>query len=84
MTTLLFSPRNAEDPAEDNCIWQWCCLDQAGQVTTGQVDSKGLSDLMASNPAWFESRMTFGLVLPSDEVLRITVNVPGRTVNSIK
>lgn len=84
MTTLLFSPRNAEDPAEDNCIWQWCCLDQAGQVTTGQVDSKGLSDLMASNPAWFESQMTFGLALPSDEVLRITVNVPGRTVNSIK
>jgi general secretion pathway protein L len=40
--------------------------------------------MMASNPDWFESHTTVGLALPSDEVLRITVNVPGRTVNSIK
>ena len=81
---LLFTPHNTTDPSDSNCTWQWCRLDPTGHVTTGQVDSHGMPNLMASNPTWFESHTSLGLALPSDEVLRITVDVPGRTVNSIK
>lgn len=81
---LLFSPIQPIDPSEKNCAWQWCHLDQSGQVRRGQLDSDGLADLKSSNPTWFESAKAIGLLLPSDEVLRITIDVPGRTVNSIK
>jgi general secretion pathway protein L len=84
MTMLLFMPLNAVEPTADNCTWQWCYREPSGQITTGQVASQDLSGLVENNPTWFESHMNIGLVLPSDEVLRIAVDVPGRTVNSMK
>jgi len=48
------------------------------------VDSAEFPDLIAANPHWFASQADLGLILPSEEVLRLTVDVPGRTANSMK
>lgn len=81
---LLFYPILPANPALESCQWQWCYVDESGQQSTGQVDSQGLSDFKESRPGWFESPRNLGLLLPSDEVLRISVEVPGRTANAIK
>ena len=81
---LLLSPARTIDPTEHNCEWHWRYQDEQGVLTSGEVGAVALSDLVEDHPDWFERPGRVALVLPSTDVVHLSVNLPGRTASSIR
>jgi general secretion pathway protein L len=74
----------APDSAQDHCVWHWRYVDEAGATAAGEFAANGLTDFVQAHAGWFANPARVVLVLPSDEVLRLSATVPGRTVNSVR
>lgn len=81
---LLFSPSDAKNPGEGNSEWRWRRIDGQGGIQSGEINPDGLSGFAQSHASWFEAPRRVVLVLPSDEVLHLSVELPGRSVSSIR
>src|SRR6056300_659270 len=81
---LLFNPHQNAEADNETASWQWCFLDASGEISQGEVTYEELPTLLAERPDWFALPQQVGLVLPSEDVLRLGASVPGKTVNSIK
>lgn len=81
---LLFNAHQNAEADNETASWQWCFLDASGEISQGEVTYEELPTLLAERPDWFASPQQVGLVLPSEDVLRLGASVPGKTVNSIK
>ena len=76
---LLLSPARTIEPAEQICEWRWRYQDEQGALTSGEIDAGALSDFVENHSDWFERPDRVALVLPSTDVMSLSVSVPGRT-----
>lgn len=81
---LLLSPARTIEPAEQICEWRWRYQDEQGALTSGEIDAGALSDFVENHSYWFERPDRVALVLPSTDVMSLSVSVPGRTASSIR
>lgn len=81
---LMLSPRRTVVPSKATCTWHWCYQDEQGGLISGEIGTADLPSLVQEHPGWFERPDRVALVLPSEDVVHLSVRVPGRTVNSIR
>lgn len=81
---LLLSAARPTDPTENIGEWHWWYQDEQGAFTSGAVGAEELIGFVEAHPNWFERPDRVALVLPSADVLYLSVNVPGRTANSVR
>jgi len=81
---LLLSAARPTDPTENIGEWHWRYQDEQGAFTSGAVGAEELVGFVEAHPNWFERPDRVALVLPSADVVYLSVNVPGRTVNSVR
>ncbi len=81
---LLFSPTSTMEPICTSSRFNWCHWSEEGVVTSGEVALSNLIALVEQQPTWFSSPDRIALVLTSEEILHLSVNVPGRNVNSLR
>lgn len=81
---LLLSAARPTDPTENIGEWHWWYQDEQGAFTSGAVGAEELIGFVEAHPNWFERPDRVALVLPSADVVYLSVNVPGRTANSVR
>ena len=81
---LLLSPARTLDPTQNTGDWLWRYQDEQGALTSGEVGVVDLPGFVEEHPNWFERPDRVALVLPSEDVVYLSVSVPGRTANSIR
>lgn len=85
---LLLSPTlgmvQGPDSAQEHGVWHWRYVGEEGAIAAGEFAANALPDFAQAHAGWFDNPARVVLVLPSDEVLRFSVSVPGRTVNSVR
>ncbi|MBX3707374.1 MAG: type II secretion system protein GspL [Pseudomonadales bacterium] len=81
----LRSPATASEEGGYDVLSAWMIIDDADAVRAhGETDFRGLSDLIDPNAAWLKDPANVIVTVPSEYVLGITCDVPGRTAGQIR
>lgn len=87
MPTLYIRVLSVAEPLDEGYRigGEWLILDNEGAVLSrGVTDYAGFSELVESSSGWLSDPANVVVILPSEHVLGVSCEVPGRNVNQIR